>query len=157
MSHLNEEIEEKVTLNLGIDLLDCLKTDLNLIIPKSELKCEIEHKFAAEENVAQYFDCDNNPTNPKLALWKIPEIVGNSLKDLPSGKIGTMLIRKSGRVEVFIGSMKFDFDLDRIETNAEEVVKINPVRNENTDMLKLGLIDSHFLLDPDWHYLLSNN
>ncbi|GJQ84458.1 putative transcription by RNA polymerase III [Trypoxylus dichotomus] len=86
-------------------------------------------------------------------------LVDFNLNQMIEGKIGKILIRRSGNAEVHIGSMKYV--LDSIESNPfkEDLMCISqrPRLADKADMISLGSIDEKYILSPNWKNLFHSD
>jgi len=69
------------------------------------------------------------------------------------GKLGRMVLYKSGRVRIQIGSMWFEVNATEKVKFLEEVVSIAP---EQSKCHRLGQLDQHLVVVPDFNHLLDS-
>nr|XP_023016237.1 DNA-directed RNA polymerase III subunit RPC4-like [Leptinotarsa decemlineata] len=107
--------------------------------------------------------------NPSMALWRLPDsFSGKGLSDDPNcktlfdyglndmieGKIGKLLIRKSGKVEVQIGRIKYHLEPSDVDIYREEVVSVEADSKNQMVAAVLGQIQNRYSLYPDWETLM---
>ncbi|RZC34308.1 RNA pol Rpc4 domain containing protein [Asbolus verrucosus] len=110
-----------------------------------------------------------NEENPSLSLVKLPDsFAGKGLSDDPNvkelfdyplsgmleGKIGKMVIRRSGKVEVYIGRIKYELTTANTVNTKEELATITKGHNGETCIAVLGHILNSFIMFPDYDALL---
>lgn len=89
--------------------------------------------------------------HPKLSLWKMPHLPSNSpsIRTLPEGTLGKLVIRQSGKTQIHMGSIRLD--MERVETAMKQhLVKYEKPAN----LIDLGSIQDCALFYPDWAHLL---
>ncbi|KRT79892.1 hypothetical protein AMK59_7526 [Oryctes borbonicus] len=113
-----------------------------------------------------------NEDHPCISLFRMPDslpgkgfvddsdkVVDFNLNQMIEGKIGKMLIRRSGSVEVQIGKMKYV--LDSIESNPfkEDLMCISQSSRvaDKANMINLGNIDEKYILSPSWRSLFHSS
>lgn len=121
-------------------------------------------EFQETENFSDY--------NPALTLWSMPDsFAGKGLSDDPTvrtlfdykltemveGRVGTMLIRKSGKMEVLIGCVKYSMNPASLESFTEKIVEIDFKQANQPTGVTVGQLQNRFILNPDWAYLLRDS
>ncbi|KAJ8941359.1 hypothetical protein NQ314_010422 [Rhamnusium bicolor] len=150
-------------------------TDLQEVPMKDKIKVEPKSEVSELEtsyNILprEYADIQQNTnSDTTLALWQLPDsfafknIVDNlkskncvdcKLTDLPEGKIGKICIRKSGKINVHIGGLKYELESSEFESFTEELVALDVKSPQESTATVLGEIKSRFQLNPDWTSLL---
>ncbi|XP_076261523.1 RNA polymerase III subunit C53 isoform X1 [Rhynchophorus ferrugineus] len=148
---------------------------------KPEIKVEYDEsnldltrlKIDTDAIPAEFQDDDRfSDYNPALMLWSMPDsFAGKGLSDDPNiktlfdyklkemleGEIGKIQIRKSGKVEVLIGCVKYSLEPSNLQTFHEKVVEIDVEETNTEKSAVLGDIQSRFILNPDWQFLLKNS
>ncbi|XP_076261524.1 RNA polymerase III subunit C53 isoform X2 [Rhynchophorus ferrugineus] len=139
---------------------------------EADLK-ETKVKIDTDAIPAEFQDDDRfSDYNPALMLWSMPDsFAGKGLSDDPNiktlfdyklkemleGEIGKIQIRKSGKVEVLIGCVKYSLEPSNLQTFHEKVVEIDVEETNTEKSAVLGDIQSRFILNPDWQFLLKNS
>ncbi|XP_018579687.1 DNA-directed RNA polymerase III subunit RPC4-like [Anoplophora glabripennis] len=134
---------------------------------KETLKDEVKNELT---DFSSNFQCQNtnqeiSNKNPTVTLWQLPDSLGMQSKtekkvvdckltDLPEGKIGKLCVRRSGKLDVYIGSIKYELEPSELETFTEDVVSINVENTDGSVATVLNKIQNRFLLNPSWHSLL---
>ncbi|KAL7884136.1 hypothetical protein AOLI_G00069060 [Acnodon oligacanthus] len=78
-----------------------------------------------------------------------------SLKDLQEGLVGRMLVRKSGRVQLILGSITLDVALGTPCSFLQELVSVG-TEGRRGDLSVLGHIKHRLVCSPDFQALLEN-
>ncbi|CAG9816943.1 unnamed protein product [Phaedon cochleariae] len=115
----------------------------------------------------EYFEEDSlNNDKPSLSLWSLPDsFAGKGLSDDPNctklfdyclndmleGKIGKLVIRKSGKIEVHIGQVKYNLEPGDIDAYEEKIVSMETEKLQHAAVL--GQIRNRYFLHPDWDSL----
>ncbi|XP_050313931.1 DNA-directed RNA polymerase III subunit RPC4 [Anthonomus grandis grandis] len=107
--------------------------------------------------------------NPALMLWKVPDSFAAKglsddpndqkcfdykLSDMLEGQIGKMRIHKSGKIDVYLGSVRYDIEPADLESFLEKIVAIDVKGPQNASSLVLGQVQKRFILNPDWTNLI---
>ncbi|KAG5873180.1 hypothetical protein JTB14_035233 [Gonioctena quinquepunctata] len=107
--------------------------------------------------------------NPSMSIWRLPDsFAGKGLSDDPNckklfdyslsemleGQIGKLVMRKSGKIEVHIGRIKYNLEPSDIEAYKEEIVSVEDTSGTQTTASVLGQIQNRYSLYPDWETLL---
>ncbi|KAJ3643717.1 hypothetical protein Zmor_026411 [Zophobas morio] len=147
-------------LTLGTDVIKRVKKE---IIVKKE-----------EDNIGpvlpEPFNSDMySEENPALALVKLPDsFAGKGLSDDPNvkklfdyplsgmleGQIGKLVIRRSGKMEVHIGRIKYELSPENTYESKEELATITQGQNGENFIAILGPILNNFIMFPDYESLL---
>ncbi|CAH1987952.1 unnamed protein product [Acanthoscelides obtectus] len=105
---------------------------------------------------------DGDTDNPSFTVWQMPESLAFKdmqinpnmdcrLNSLPEGKIGTVRVRKSGKMDVVLGGVKYSLNSMDFKTITEQLVSVNP---DEKNCCILGNVESKFMLCPSWQSLL---
>lgn len=126
---------------------------------KNEKLLEMKAETEAYLNKV-HIECEYNMdlSNPILTMWQLPDSFACKgqkscdfyLTDMPDGKIGKIVVRKSGKFEVSIAKTKLKLD-STSETFSEDVVCLN---TDTKDCFVLGESKNRYVLSPDWGTLL---
>ncbi|XP_060537345.1 uncharacterized protein LOC132708786 isoform X2 [Cylas formicarius] len=155
------------------DLKECIAH--SKVVNKPEIKLEHvdlqngEFKMGGNVIPKDFRDSDAvGDNNPTLTLWNLPDsFAGKSFSDDPNvkkffdykltdmqeGQIGKLVIRKSGKLEVYIGSGKYDLEPTNLQSFSENLMEIDLDATSSTSVL--GSIQNRYILNPDWDDLLS--
>nr|CAI5842606.1 unnamed protein product [Callosobruchus analis] len=107
-------------------------------------------------------NCDGDTDNPSFSVWQMPESLAFKdmqinpnldcrLNSLPEGKIGTIRVRKSGKMDVVLGGVRYSLNSMDFKTITEQLVSVNP---EEKNCCILGNVENKFMLCPSWQSLL---
>nr|CAH7758478.1 unnamed protein product [Callosobruchus chinensis] len=107
-------------------------------------------------------NCDGDTDNPSFSVWQMPESLAFKdmqinpnldcrLNSLPEGKIGTIRVRKSGKMDVVLGGVRYSLNSMDFKTITEQLVSVNP---DEKNCCILGNIENKFMLCPSWQSLL---
>ncbi|XP_066248359.1 DNA-directed RNA polymerase III subunit RPC4 [Euwallacea similis] len=148
---------------------------VNKLEPKSEEENSLKLdklKIELGKNSKQFEEADRfSDYNPDLTLWKLPDsFAGKGLSDDPKdqtcrdyklgemleGQIGKMRFRQSGKIEVFIGCMKYQIEASQLESFPEKIVAID-TKSPQSNSVVLGKIQNRYVLNPDWNVLLKES
>ncbi|XP_044272112.1 DNA-directed RNA polymerase III subunit RPC4-like [Tribolium madens] len=153
--------EEKMSfkpLTLSLDSVRKVKKEVNV-------KKEEDLEFVPEP-----FNSDYSEESPALALVKLPDsfagkglsddpnvkkLFDYTLKDMLEGQIGKLVIRKSGKMEVHIGRIKYELSPESTFESKEELATITEGPNGENCIAILGNVLNNFIMFPDFESLLS--
>ncbi|XP_074027410.1 uncharacterized protein [Leptinotarsa decemlineata] len=175
-TNLHISTSEKTYQELGKKKRMDLFNELVEYQSSSDSEMEERHSFVPHHwNIQNEMKFDNellaifeNISNTKTMVWQMPsslpfemnpnvsktnEIVDRCLTDFPQGKIGKMLIRKSGKIEVIFGNIKYDL-ISQLELCYETLVSLNI---ELKRSLVLKKVDNECILVPNWSRLMQAN
>lgn len=103
--------------------------------------------------------------NPTVTLWQLPDSLGLKnktdkklldckLTNLPEGKIGKLCVRRSGKVDVYIGNIKYELEPAEFESYTEDILSLDVKDTEEPVVAVLNKIENRFILNPSWESLL---
>lgn len=76
------------------------------------------------------------------------------LSDVSEGKIGKIIIRKSGRMQLQVGRKFYDFEVARSAAFTQDIISVN-VEGETTKIGNIGSVDEQYLVTPEWKQLFT--
>lgn len=134
---------------------------------KGSIKNEPKEEFAEFLNVFQNRSANQeiSNSNPTVTLWQLPDSLGIKnkadkklldckLTDLPEGRIGKLCFRRSGKVDVYIGNIKYEPEPAELESFTEEIVSLTANDSEEPTATVLNKIEHRVMLNPSWESLL---
>ncbi|XP_030746254.1 DNA-directed RNA polymerase III subunit RPC4-like [Sitophilus oryzae] len=162
-SHIKQSsVPSSLKLDVKIEPDECARLKLNRL--KIESNGSIPREFKSANNFTD--------SNPALMLWSMPDsFAGKGLSDDPNvktlfdyklknmleGEIGKIRIRKSGKIEVLIGCVKYNLEDSKLKTFSEKIVAIDMSDPKSTPKSAvLGSVQSRFMLNPDWQFILKD-
>lgn len=74
------------------------------------------------------------------------------MSNVAEGKIGKIIIRKSGRMQLQIGRKFYDFEVARSAAFTQDIIAVN-VDGETTKIGNIGSVDEQYLVTPEWKQL----
>lgn len=136
---------------------------LTPIFKKMKLESEqlIPNEFTREEHL--------KTEHPAMSLWAMPpsfagkglsddpnckKLFDFGLRDMQEGQIGKILVRKSGNVEVHIGTMVYELEPEEYVPYKEDIISLNHKNKSNPKAAVLGNVKNRYSLTPHWDRLL---
>lgn len=149
------------------------KEDENDVTPnlkKLKLECDDNYNPPLVSS-NEYLEGDTfSNNNPSISLWGLPDsFAGKGLSDDPDckklfdycltdmleGQIGKVVVRKSGRMEIHIGHMKYELEPGESDSYKEDIISLETQESsKKTNATILGNIQNRYFLSPDWDRLL---
>ncbi|EFA09807.1 DNA-directed RNA polymerase III subunit RPC4 [Tribolium castaneum] len=138
--------------------------------PVRRVKKEVSVKKEDLEFVPEPFNSEHSEENPALALVKLPDsfagkglsddpnvkkLFDYTLKDMLEGQIGKLVIRRSGKMEVHIGRVKYELSPENTFEAREDLATITEGPNGENSIAVLGSVLHNFIMFPDYDSLLS--
>ncbi|CAH0562401.1 unnamed protein product [Brassicogethes aeneus] len=142
---------------------------LQLKIKTEEEASKEINKLSLKSTASEYTEDFYTDDKPNMSIWNLPDsFAGKGLSDDPKitkifdyplhsmleGQVGKFIIRKSGRIQVQIGRVKYDLDSSDATPNREDIVSLIEKSKGKTNMTVLGEISNRYILNPDWNNLL---
>lgn len=70
------------------------------------------------------------------------------------GKLGDIIIRKSGKMQLQVGKMLYDFEVGNSPAYTEDIVTIlSEDEHGDIKICKIGEVDEHYIVVPIWDKL----